>query len=83
MPTVPRHRVLEVIGEPLLTGVTTSMEWFDEAKAGLAATNCVGVLLPKDKHDAFFIARLGYEESFNITQYLCFEQAHNPGTTYA
>jgi hypothetical protein len=75
--------MLEVIREPLLARITTSKKWFDEAKAGLAASNYISILLPKDKHDAFFIARLGYKESFNITQYLCFKQAHNPGTTYA
>ncbi|KAE8332958.1 hypothetical protein RU639_012655 [Aspergillus parasiticus] len=58
--------------EPILSGVLTSNLWMEEEKmGGFAVTNCITVCLPKTPNaDSLFIARIGYDSGFDISNAL-------------
>lgn len=63
-----RSKIAE-LPEPFRSGMARSNLWKkEEGTGGLAVTNCLSMYLPETAHeDAFFVARIGYEEGFVIS----------------
>ena len=71
-----RH-MIENLPEPLRSGVTTSHLWQKEGESGgLAVSNCLSLYLPEtNNEDALFVARVGYDNAFTISNLLGFGDA--------
>lgn len=63
-----RSKIVE-LPEPFRSGMARSSLWKkEEERGGLAVTNCLSMYLPETAYeDAFFVARIGYEDGFVIS----------------
>ena len=66
--------MIENLPEPLRSGVTTSHLWQKEGESGgLVVSNCLSMYLPEtNNEDALFVARVGYDDAFTISNLLGF-----------
>jgi hypothetical protein len=64
-----RRSKIEKLPEPFRSGMVRSSLWKEEEeRGGLAVTNCLSMYLPETAHeDAFFVARIGYDDGFEIS----------------
>ncbi|OAT12860.1 hypothetical protein BDBG_08152 [Blastomyces gilchristii SLH14081] len=66
---------IEKLPESFCTGLKRSNLWKKEKETGgLEVTNCLSMYLPERKADAFFVIMIGYDDGFNISNFLGLEE---------
>lgn len=63
------RNMVDKLPEPFRSGMKASHLWGEEEKSGgLSVTNCLSMYLPETAYeDAFFVARMGYNYGFEIS----------------
>ncbi|KAF7590256.1 hypothetical protein BBP40_003094 [Aspergillus hancockii] len=79
-----RRNMVEYLPEPFRSGMEKSSLWKKEGeRGGLAVTNCLSMYLPETAHeDAFFVARIGYNYGFEISNLFGLGDPECPGSRY-